>query len=294
MAIVGIGELLWDLLPQGRRLGGAPSNFAFHCRCLGHEAAVVSRVGADADGADLRASLHALGLDDAHVQTEADHPTGSVAVTVGPDGQPTFAIAPDVAWDFLAWDDRLGELLGRAEAVCFGTLAQRHPVARGTIRRALAAAPRALIVCDVNLRQHYSSRDVVEESLRASRWVKLNEDELIVLREMFALPGGESEALAALRQRYGAELVCLTCGARGCVVQTAREQVAVPGERVTVVDTVGAGDAFTAGLLALSLEGRPLAEAARFATRLAGRVVASAGATPHIERAEIERPSGRS
>src|SRR5262249_40582045 len=144
-AIVGVGEVLWDLLPAGRQPGGAPFNFAFHCHQLGHPAAIVSRVGTDALGEDLRSALRGLGLSDAWVQHDPEHPTGTVAVTLDARGQPTFAITPDVAYDHLAWEAGLEALFGRAQAVCFGTLVQRTPAARETVRRALHAARNALV-----------------------------------------------------------------------------------------------------------------------------------------------------
>src|SRR5262249_47362861 len=162
------------------------------------------------------------------------------------------------------------------------------PTARQTVRRVLAEAPSLLTVFDVNLRQDFHDRDVLESSLTACRWAKLNDAELVVLRELFSLSGdGEGEIVADLRERYGGELVALTRGERGCLVQTAREEVEVPGERVTVIDTVGSGDAFTAGLLCSVLEGRPVAEAARFANKLAARVAASRGGTPRFDAAEL-------
>jgi fructokinase len=287
--IVGLGELLWDLLPTGKALGGAPFNFTFHCHQLGHPAVMVSRVGADDLGRQARAGVRALGLGDDLVQADPEHPTGTVSVAVDEHGQPTFTIH-EGAWDHLAWDGRLEEPFRKARAVCFGTLAQRHPTARQTIRRCLAAAREALVVYDVNLRGNFFTREVIELSLRASRWVKLNDAELLVLRDLLGLAGGgEAELAADLGRRYGAELVALTRGAAGCLVWSGAEVVEVPGERVAVVDTVGAGDAFTAGLLCAVLEGRPVAEAAPFANRLAARVAASAGGTPRIDRAEIRR-----
>ncbi len=288
--VIGLGEILWDLLPGGRQLGGAPFNFAFHCHQLGRPSTVVSRIGADDLGREIRAAVRRLGLSDAHLQEDDRHPTGTVTVAVDERGQPAFTITPEVAYDYLAWDAGLEGLFAHAEAVCFGTLIQRHPVARETVRRALGAARNALIVYDVNLRQDFYSRAVIEESLRASRWAKLNEDELAVLRGLLGL-GGEtpSAAVQELRRRYQLEVVAVTRGERGCLVQTDEEEVSVPGVAVAVVDTVGAGDAFTAGLLALTLEGKPLGEAAAFANRLAARVAASAGGTPALDRAELER-----
>jgi fructokinase len=287
--IVGLGEILWDLLPDGRRLGGAPFNFTFHCHQLGRPAVMVSRAGADDLGRLIRDSVRGLGLDDAFIQDDDAHPTGTVPVTLDAAGQPTFTITREVAYDYLAWDERLAALFGQARAVCFGTLIQRHPTARETVRRALATARGAVVVYDVNLRQHYYGRDVIESSLAASRWVKLNDAELLVLRDLLDLAGETDAArLADLRRRYGLELAALTRGERGCLVQTAAAEVDLPGVPVRVVDTIGAGDAFTAGLVVAVLEGKPLADAAGFANRLAARVAASAGGTPMIDRREVE------
>jgi fructokinase len=288
-SIVGVGEVLWDLFPSGRQLGGAPFNFTFHCHQLGHPTVMVSRVGADDLGREIRAALARLGLSDAHVQEDPHHPTGTVTVAVDERGQPNFTITPDVAYDHFAWNADLEATFAQARAVCFGTLAQRHPVARTTIRQALRTARNALIVYDVNLRQHFFNREIIEELLHAARWAKLNEDELTVLRDLLTLVGTTvSASLADLRGRYRVELIALTRGENGCLVQTADEEIAVPGMRVQVDDTVGAGDAFTAGLLAYVLEGRSLSEAAHFANRLAARVAASAGGTPIYNRAEVE------
>jgi fructokinase len=286
--IVGMGEILWDLLPGGRQLGGAPFNFAFHCHQLGHASVMVSRVGADDLGREIRSAVRGLGLSEAYLQQDPSHPTGTVTVALDDWGQPTFTITPDVAYDHLAWDTNLDILFGQARAVCFGTLIQRHPTARATVQRALRAARQALVVYDVNLRQRYFTKEVMETSLVASRWVKLNEDELVVLRDLLALAGGtDSEILADLRHRYHLELAALTRGEGGCLVQTAREEIPMPGLPVNVVDTVGAGDAFTAGLLADVLEGKPLPEAVAFANRLAANVAGSAGGTPRLDRHQL-------
>jgi fructokinase len=286
--IVGLGEVLWDLLPTGRQLGGAPLNFAFHCQQLGHASAMVSRIGSDAAGDDILARLAELGLSTDFVQRDTERPTGQVSVAVDTAGHPTFTIATDVAYDHIAWDDRLHILFHQAQAVCFGTLAQRDPVSRATIHKALAAARDALIVFDINLRQQFWSRAIIEESLQRSRWVKLNDGELDTLRDLLELEGKKpSQQVADLRRRYDVELVCVTRGDRGCLVQTADEEIAAPGVKVDVVDTVGAGDAFTAGLLVSALEGRDLKDGAQFANRLAARVASAAGGTPHVNRAEL-------
>src|SRR5713101_4257283 len=178
--ILGIGEVLWDLLPAGPRLGGAPCNFAFHCRQLGHASAPVSRVGAGELGLALRQELHSLDLPTEFIQIDSIHPTGTVRVDVDAAGQPRYTIAENVAYDFLEWDDRFLELLSKVRAVCFGTLAQRNPVSGKTIQQMLRQT-QALRVFDINLRQRFYSREIVDESLHLCDWVKLNDDELGVL-----------------------------------------------------------------------------------------------------------------
>ena len=176
--ILGLGEILWDLLPAGRQPGGAPFNFTFHCHQLGWPAVPISRLGNDDLGQALRAEVHGRALPDGFLQTDGDHPTGTVGVTIDPDGQPTYTIHAPVAWDFLAWTDDLAMLIAQSRALCFGTLAQRHPVARATIQEMLrhANACGVLVVLDLNLRQQYYSREVIENSLRQARWAKLNDD----------------------------------------------------------------------------------------------------------------------
>jgi fructokinase len=285
-AIVGVGEVLWDLLPTGRQLGGAPFNFVFHCHQLGHSAVMVSRVGHDQLGQEIRATLRERGLTDVFLQEDPDRLTGTVHVTLGDGGQPGFTIAEDAAFDHLLPEPSWDALFGQAVAVCFGTLVQRDEPSRLAVRYALNLARNALIVCDVNLRQHFYDRVTVEASLHACRWVKLNEDELTILRPLLQLQGKTpTVSLRDLRRRFHVELACMTRGERGCLIQTDDEETVIPGRAVEVVDTVGAGDAFTAGLLVMTLEGRSLGEAADFANRLAARVAASAGGTPVIDRA---------
>jgi fructokinase len=288
-AIVGIGEILWDLLPDGRQLGGAPLNFVFHCHQLGHPAVIVSRVGCDELGRELRAELGARGLADTFVQDDPTCPTGTVAVHVGDRGQPEFTITEDVAYDQLSPQDDWDVLFGQATAVCFGTLIQRTARARAAVQKALALARNALVVCDINLRQHFYDAATIEGSLQACRWLKLNDEELGRLQALLRLrDDGASTTLRDLRRRYNIELACMTRGEHGCLLQTDDEEIAVPGVPVHVIDTVGAGDAFTAGLLVKTLEGEPLTEAATFANRLASQVAAARGGTPVIDRRTLE------
>jgi fructokinase len=279
--VLAVGEVLWDLLPSGPALGGAPCNFAFHCAQQGHPAAVISRLGADELGRKARELLLEAGVDCSLLQVDPTHPTGTVEVTLR-DGQPSYAIHEGAAWDFLESPPQAEAALAQAVILCFGTLMQRSERSRAAVQRLVELASRQMIVlCDVNLRQSYYSAEVLDFSLSASRWVKLNDEELRVIQRMFGLRGKEeSEVTASLRRRFRVEMVALTRGAQGCLVQTDDVEATVLAEPVTVVDTVGAGDAFTAGLVCGLLEGMEACDAARRANRLAGRVAASHGAMP--------------
>jgi fructokinase len=294
--IVAIGELLWDLLPTGRRAGGAPFNFAFHCHQLGHPAVIVSRVGGDDLGRELRAEVCRLGMSDEYIQTDSEHPTGTVKVDVGPDGQPVFTITDDVAWDYVAWEPRL-ELLGAAaRAICYGTLAQRRLETRETVRIFLRFLPEsALRVCDVNLRPPFDNPDFIAVAVRKANWLKLNDTELQGVQFALGNPRvhhpirGPVTGADLLLEITVLDLVVITRGANGCLVRSRSESVDLPGVPVAVADTVGSGDAFTAALLTQFMAGKSLADAARFANAYAAVVASKPGGTPHVERAEVER-----
>lgn len=291
--LLGLGEVLWDLLPSGPRLGGAPCNFVFHCNQLGHSSAIVSRIGADRLGAELRNELQSLGVASEFVQEDAEHPTGTVTVEIDSAGQPKYTITESVAWDFVEPRPEIAPTMQNAQVICFGSLAQRHERSRTTIQgllRGSRSSPgKRVHVFDVNLRQHFYSAELLDASLKLSDWVKLNEEELTILANLLGLTGVSHEStVAALRDRYKLALVCMTRGERGCLVQTGAEEIDEPGVLVQVADTVGAGDAFTAGLACLTLEGKPLRTAVRFANKYAARVAASVGATPRIDRKSIE------
>ncbi len=279
--IVGIGDLLWDIFPDGRKVaGGAPFNFAFHCHQLGHPATIVSRVGDDDLGRELREEVRRLGLDDEYVQTDREHPTGTVRVTVGGNGQPSYEIVEGAAWDFLE-----AESVPGVAAVCFGTLGQRSSVSAVAIQSFVAAAP--LRVFDVNLRQNFYSRESLERSLAAAEIVKVSEEEWPLVSELIEVddPRGLFER-ASGRLKF----VAITRGAGGSSFAFAdsRNDFSIPGVPAMPIDTVGAGDAFTAAMVCLHLEGKPLRECARFANRYAARVCEHRGGTPRIDRREIE------
>lgn len=279
--VLGLGELLWDVFPDSRRPGGAPANVAFDAAQLGGIGRIASRVGRDAEGDELVRFLASRGLGTDLIQRDDRHPTGRVTVTVS-NGQPSFRIHEEVAWDYLAATDDLLSAAAHAQALCFGSLAQRSPTSRATIQTCLRVA-QGLVVFDVNLRQHWYDADTIAASLESAHVVKLNHDELSILAPLFT-PGVHDpvQFAEALRRRFPVRWVVLTRGADGCLVWGEGEVVDVPGTPVEVVDTVGAGDAFTAAFLIGLLRGWPLERTARFANGVGGLVAARPGAMPDI------------
>ena len=281
--VVGLGELLWDMLPGGRQLGGAPANFAYHAGALGAEACVISRVGRDADGHGLVARLAQLGIGTACIEEDPVAPTSTVTVSLGADGQPAYTIHENVAWDALAGETAARQAVVTADAVYFGTLAQRSETSRRTIRTLLGLAPKtSLRIFDVNLRQHYYSRAIIEESLALADVLKLNETELPQLAAMFRLSGDERAQVDALARRFALRVVAYTRGGRGSLLRAAGEWSEHAGLPTIVADTVGAGDSFTAGLALGLLAGWPLDTVNARATALAAYVCSQPGATPPL------------
>ena len=281
--IVSVGEVLWDLLPDGPQLGGAPANFAGHARALGAEVTLVSRVGRDPLGADALRLLAERGLDLSAMTLDPCRPTGTVAVALSPEGQPQFSIQEAVAWDELTVDTGHLSRIAQADALCFGTLAQRCPASREVVRRCVeAVSPDALRICDINLRAPFYTADAIEESLRMANVLKLNETELLELAEQFRLTGSAEEQLAALADRFGLHTVVLTLGAQGSRVFREGHWTFEPGRRVEVRDAVGAGDAFTAAFVLGILRGWPVQDIQRRATDIAAFVCTQSGATPDL------------
>ena len=279
----GLGEVLWDLLPAGRQLGGAPANFAFHAAALGAEARVVSRVGSDEPGRDLLARLRELGLPVDAIAVDPAAPTGTVSVAMEAGGHPRYTIHEGVAWDRLTVGPAERAAVAAADAVCFGSLAQRTPGARAAIGELVDATPvAALRIFDVNLRQHYHSAAVIRSSLARANVLKVNESELPVLGAQLGLPAGEREALAALAPAHRLRAVIHTRGERGCLALVDGEWVEHPGMRVAVADTVGAGDAFTAAFALGLLRGWAPAVIVERATAVAAFVCTQRGATPEL------------
>jgi fructokinase len=284
--IVGLGEILWDFLPSGRQLGGAPANFAYCSHLLGNRALVASRTGTDDLGDEIRDRLTQAGLGHDFLQSDSKHPTGTVKVTLDSTGQPNYEITEAVAWDFMEWTESWEALARTTDAVCFGSLAQRSPESRATVLKFLDATRQdALRVFDVNLRQKFYSAEVIESSLRRATLVKLNLDELLVLRGLLGLRdvAGEDADAPACREliaRFGPRLVCVTRGESGSFICDRDNSHRHRGFRVSVSDTVGAGDAFTAGLVHAVLRGKSLAEVNDIANRMGAWVASRRGAMP--------------
>ena len=281
--VVGIGELLWDLLPTGAQIGGAPANYAYHAGSLGAEARTISRIGNDAFGYEMLTQLHTLGVSTGCVQMDETVPTGTVAVEIDAAGQPCFFITPDVAWDHLQVTPEALSAASSADAICFGTLAQRDPVARASIRSLVAASSsEALRILDVNLRQQFFSPVLIEESLHLATVLKVNDLELPQLATMFGLTGTDHAQMQQLAQRWQLRAVALTRGERGSALLTEHGWSEHPGVRVTVVDTIGAGDAFTAAMTIGLLSGWALDDVNAHANRVAAFVASHAGGTPPL------------
>lgn len=292
--IVGIGEVLWDMLPGGNQLGGAPGNFAYMASMLGDEGIVASRVGNDPLGQKALTKMKDAGLNTEFLQLDLEHRTGTAVVQVDADGQPKFTISPAVAWDFLQWTTPWKTLAEQAAVICFGTLAQRNPQSRETIQRFLRSAQSsALRIFDVNLRQDFFSPELLQDSLRQAQIVKLNHDELPILTKLLGL-GYVSEKKAArqLLEAYELKLVCVTRGAHGSLLVSPSATSCHEGFPVKVADTVGAGDAFTACLAHHFLCGTFLDQISVSANRFAAWVASQPGATPQRNDHQLEKVLG--
>jgi fructokinase len=280
--LVGIGEVLWDLLPDGKQLGGAPANFAYHAHALGAETRIISAVGGDPPGRQILERLTALGLATQFVQT-VSKPTGTVSVKLDTARQPLFTIHEHVAWDAITLDNAAMECVGGADAVCFGTLAQRSDPSRQTVRTLVKhAKPRALKVLDINLRQHYYSRNVLDASLRLANVLKINDDELSTVADFAEVSGSPRDQLRELADLYQLSTVILTRGEQGSLIYREDEWCEHSGVPTEVVDAVGAGDAFTAAVTLGLLAGWTLEAISSTANELAAYVCTQPGATPPL------------
>ena len=283
--IVGVGEVLWDLLLTGPQLGGAPANFAYHARALGAEVHFITRVGNDDYGREIIRRFQDMGLAGPTVQVDETAPTGIAKVALSGDGLAQFTVLENVAWDYIAATPEALAAAGAADAICFGSLAQRCERSRQTIQQLITAAPsKALRVLDINLRQRFYSREVIEKSLQLANVLKLNDDELPRLAAMFNLTGSTRQQVESLAQTFDLQVIALTRGPQGSLLfqQKVKRWSDCPSPPVQVVDTVGAGDSFTAALVLGLLCKMDLDEINTIANEVARYVCSQAGGTPTL------------
>jgi fructokinase len=288
--IVGLGEVLWDVLPSGTVLGGAPTNFAYMAQVLGDEAVIASRVGDDELGNKLKAEFKIRGLSKEYLQVDPRLETSTTQVVLDAEGQPTFTIKQPVAWDCLQWSAEWAKLAREADVVCFGSLAQRSSPSACVIDQFLRLTrSSALRIFDVNLRPPFYTLGILERSFNYADVVKLNEQELGTVSRMFQIEDGDDVSRAKLLLRmFGLRLVCITRGAQGSVLVGPEEVVEHVGIKVRVADTIGAGDAFTACLAHHLIRGRSLCEISEAANQFASWVATQVGATPSIDRSKLQ------
>ena len=280
--IVGLGEALWDCLPEGKKLGGAPANFAYHAGQFGFDTLAVSALGEDALGEETIAALEEHRL--SYLMPRIPYPTGTVQVTLDEQGIPTYNIREGVAWDNIPFTPEIEQVARSCQAVCFGSLAQRSVVSRETIAKFLDSTPADCVkIFDINLRQSFFTKEIIEASMRRCNILKINDEELVVVSRMFGLPDlDEEKRCKQLIQEYNLDILVLTCGTNGSYVFTAGKSYYQPTPKVEVADTVGAGDSFTGSFCAAILKGKPIHEAHALAVKVSAFVCTQNGAMPPL------------
>ena len=281
--IVGLGEALWDVLPEGKKLGGAPANFAYHAGQFGLDTIAISALGEDALAEETIDALKEHNLN--YLMPRVPYPTGTVQVTLAEGGIPTYDIKEGVAWDNIPYTDEMAEIAKNARAVCFGSLAQRNNVSRENIRQFLADTPSdCLIICDINLRQQFYSKEILEDSFKLCNILKINDEELVVVNRMFGYDGLDMrQTCEKMVQDYGLKMLVLTCGTNGSYVFTNDGLTSFQDTpKVKVADTVGAGDSFTGSFCASIINGKPVQEAHKIAVKVSAFVCTQNGAMPIV------------
>ena len=282
--VVGIGEALWDVLPEGKKIGGAPANFAYHVSQFGLPSRVVSAVGEDKLGSEILDNFREKKLN--CMIEQVPYPTGTVQVELDSEGVPCYDIKEGVAWDNIPYTNALEGLARCTRAVCFGSLAQRSVVSRETINRFLDAMPvtdETLKIFDVNLRQGFYTKEILCNSFQKCNILKINDEELVTVSRMFGYPGIDlQDKCWILLAKYNLKMLILTCGVNGSYVFTPGKVSFVETPKVEVADTVGAGDSFTATFVAALLKGMSITEAHRLAVDVSAFVCTQNGAMPVI------------
>ncbi len=280
--IVGLGEALWDCLPEGSKLGGAPANFAYHVSQFGHEAVAISALGKDVLGDQTIKEFDEKGLK--YIMPLVDFPTGTVQVELDDEGVPTYDIKTNVAWDNIPFTPEVEEAAKNCRAVCFGSLAQRSLVSRNTIQQFLSATPEdCLKIFDINLRQNFYTKEIIEENLQKANILKINDEELVTIGRLFDYPGLNMEDKCWLiLGKYNLDMLVLTCGTQGSYVFAPGVSSYQPTPKVEVADTVGAGDSFTGSFCAAILADKTIEEAHELAVQVSAYVCTQKGAMPVI------------
>lgn len=282
--VVGMGEVLWDMLPEGKKLGGAPANFAYHVSQYGIESRVVSAIGNDQLGKEIKEQLAEKNLKDAI--SVVPYETGSVIVSLDDQGVPCYTIKENVAWDNIPFTPELEELAKQTQAVCFGSLAQRNVVSRETINRFLDTMPDGegqYKIFDINLRQNFYTKEILCNSFRKCNVLKINDEELITVSRLFGYPGIDlQDKCWILLAKYNLKMLILTCGVNGSYVFTPGTVSFVDTPKVEVADTVGAGDSFTATFCTSLLKGKTIQEAHKLAVDVSAYVCTQNGAMPPL------------
>lgn len=282
--IVGIGEALWDILPEGKKMGGATANFAYHASQFGLESRAVSAVGNDDLGKEIIDSLTKKELK--YIIEQVPFPTGTVLVELDEKGIPCYQIKENVAWDHIAYTPQLEELAKNTKAVCFGSLAQRSPISRSTINRFLDQMPDGdgqYKVFDINLRQNFYTKEIISNSMNKCNILKINDEELIIITNLFNLPSQtQEESCKTLLSKFNLKIVILTCGADCSYVFTPQTTSHIKTPKVNAIDTVGAGDSFTATFISSLIKNKPIPEAHKRAVEVSAYVCTQKGAMPEI------------
>ena len=285
--VVGLGEILWDIFPERKVLGGAPANFAYHVSQFGFNGYAVSAIGEDLLGKEILSSLEEKKLN--YLVEKTDYPTGTVQVTLNKSGVPQYEICENVAWDNIPFTARTENLAKNTQTVCFGSLAQRSAVSRDTIRKFLAAMPEdSLKIFDINLRLDYYTREIIEESLQMANMMKINDEEVIKIAALFDWNGEEQDICKRLLDEYDLNILILTKGTEGSFVFTPRQTSYQSTPKVHVADTVGAGDSFTAAFVAAYLHGERIEDAHQLAVEVSAYVCLQHGAMPKLADAYLE------
>lgn len=280
--VVGLGEVLWDMLPEGRKIGGAPVNFAYHAGQFGIDTMAVSAIGNDKLGEDTIAEMNGKHLN--HIFPSVPYPTGSVQVKLDEKGVPAYDIKENVAWDNIPFTNEIESVARNCQAVCFGSLAQRNAVSRSTIRKFIESTPSGCIrIFDINLRQNFYTSNVIRDSLEHCNILKINDEEIMLVSKMFNYDNSNIENVCrTIMEDFSLEMVILTCGTKGSYIFTKGGVSFMPTPKVNVADTVGAGDSFTGSFCAAILRGLPVAEAHKKAVEVSAYVCTQNGAMPEI------------